>query len=165
MRAGSVLFELPGLRVGEIAVRLGDGVEDGADVEVDEEALHVPARLAQERVGAREHRQIFRRRRGFTRVGYAALAVLRDHGERALCQIADIVGEIGVEAAYDRFVRIAAVLPERDLAQEKIADRVKAVGRDETGRAHDIADRLRHLLAAVEQEAVHDDLSRQGELC
>ena len=92
-----------------------------------------------------------------------ACAGLGDHRQRALRQIADVVGEIGVHAGDDRLMRIAAVLAERDFAQEEIAHRVEPVGVDHRLRADDVADRLRHFLAAVEQEAVHDDLFRHGQ--
>ena len=90
-----------------------------------------------------------------------AVAVLGDHRQRALRQIAEIVGEIGIGAVDDRFVAVAAVLAERHLAQEEVAHLVEAVMLDQRERIDDIADRLRHFLAAVEQEAVREDPLRQ----
>ena len=83
-----------------------------------------------------------------------------DHRQRALRQIAEIVGEIGIDAGDDRLVAVIAVLPERHLAQEEIAQRIDAVGVGERERIDHVADRLRHLLAAVEQEAVAEDAAR-----
>ena len=86
--------------------------------------------------------------------GTRAVALLGDHRQRALRQIAEIVGEIGVDAVDDRLVIVAAVLAERDLAQEEVAHLIDAVLLGEIERIDDVADRFRHLLAAVEQEAV-----------
>ena len=56
-----------------------------------------------------------------------------------------------------------AVLPERHLAQEEVAHRVAPVGLDQAERVDDVADRLRHLLPAVEEEAVREDALRRLE--
>ena len=55
---------------------------------------------------------------------------------------------------------VVAVLAERHLAQEEIAQLVDAVGVGQRERVDHVADRLRHLLAAVEQEAVGEDAPR-----
>ena len=60
----------------------------------------------------------------------------------------------------DRLVAVVAVLSERHLAQEEVAQRIDAVGIGERERVDDVADRLRHLFAAVEQEAVAEDRAR-----
>ena len=131
---------------------------------MDEKALHVPPRL---RRRARRRGASIARSSGVASAprgsGTRAPQFLAIMAERALRQIADVVGEIGVDPVDDRLVRIIAVLPERDFAQEEVADRIDAVRGDKARRAHDVADRLRHLLAAVEQETVHDDLPRQGQ--
>ena len=64
-------------------------------------------------------------------------------------------------AGDDRVLAVAAVLPERHLAQEEVAHRVDAERVDEVHRVDDVAHRLAHLLAAVEHEAVHEDPARQ----
>ena len=86
-----------------------------------------------------------------------AAELLGDHRQRALRQIAEIVGEIGIDARDDGLVVVVAVLPERHLAQEEIAHLIDAVLIGEIEGIDDVADRLRHLLAAVEQEAVRID--------
>ena len=58
-----------------------------------------------------------------------AVEVLGDHRQRALRQVAEIVGEIGVDAVDDRLVAVVAVLAERHLAQEEVAHLVDAVVR------------------------------------
>ena len=82
-----------------------------------------------ERVGSRQHRGSVRRRRRAAPVGHRAAAVPGDHRQRALREIAEIVGEIGVDARDDRLVRIVAVLAERHFAQEEIAHGIEAVSR------------------------------------
>ena len=80
--------------------------------------------------GARRRRPAAPRRRpsGGPGAGTLPSQFLRDHGQRALRQVAEVVGQIGVDAADDRLVRVVAVLAERHLAQEEVAQRVDAVG-------------------------------------
>ena len=125
------------------------------------ENLHVLPGDAQQRIGLSQQLQIVLRRARFAPVRHDAHAVFRDHRQRALRQVAEVVGQIRVDPLHDRLVRVIAVLSEGDLAQEEIADLVDAVGRDQARGIDDVADRFRHLLAAVEQESVHDDLPRQ----
>ena len=91
-----------------------------------------------------------------------AAILLGDHRQRALRQIAEIVGEIGIDARDDGFVIVAAVLSERHFAQEEIAHLIDAVLIGEIEGIDDVADRLRHLLAPVEQEAVGVDALLHG---
>src|SRR5665213_2569292 len=60
------------------------------------------------------------------------------------------------------FAIVAAVLPEWHLAQEEVAHLVDPVLVGEVEGIDDIADRFRHLLAAVEQEAVGVDALLHG---
>ena len=85
---------------------------------------------------------------------------LRDDRQRALRQVAEIVGEVGIDARHDGVVAVIAVLAERHLAQQEIAQRIDPVGVGKGEGIDDVADRLRHLLAAVEQEAVAEDVAR-----
>ena len=129
--------------------------------------LHRLARLADHGVGGREN--------GLVRVAIVgrcrqrAAILLRQHRQRTLRQVAEIVGEVGIGAVDDRLVVVVAVLPERHLAQEEIAHLIDAVGVGEGDRIDHIANRLRHFLAAVEQEAVrknplrHRDTGRHQE--
>ena len=80
----------------------------------------------------------------------AELLVERDNDKNpvvALREIADIVGEIGIDACDDGLVIVVAVLAERHLAQEEIAHLVDAILVSEVEGVDDVADRLRHLLA------------------
>ena len=56
---------------------------------------------------------------------------------------------------------VAAVLSERHFAQEEIADLIDAIALRHLERIDDIADRFRHLLPAIMQEAVREDPLRQ----
>ena len=114
--------------------------------------LHRLARLADHGVGGRQDRLVGLAERA--RLRQHAAELLADHGQRALRQIAEIVGEVGIDAVDDRLVAVVAVLPERHFAQEEIAQRIDAIGVGERERIDHVADRLRHLLPAVEQEAV-----------
>ena len=132
---GIALGELPGLGVGEIAVRLGDDVEDRADVEMESEALHMPARFADQRIGAREHREIVRRRLGLAPVGRAPPQFLAIIVSERCARLPRSLARSALMRCDDRLVRIIAVLPERHFAQEEIAHRIDAVGGDEARRA------------------------------
>ena len=96
------------------------------------------------------------------RLGQHAAKLLCDHRQRALREIAEIVGEIGIDARHNGFVIIIAVLPERHLAQEEIPHLIDAVLVGEVEGIDNVADRFRHLLAAVEQEAVRIDAFLHG---
>ena len=78
-------------------------------------------------------------------------------------QIAEIVGEVGIDARDDGLVVVVAVLPERHLAQEEIAHLIDTVLIGQVEGIDDAADRLRHLLAPAEQEAVRVDPLRHGD--
>src|SRR5262249_9982295 len=69
-------------------------------------------------------------------------------------EIAEAVRELGIGTVDDRFRAIAAVLAERDLSQEEIAERINAEALSEHHRIDDIADALRHLLTPAEKEAM-----------
>src|SRR3712207_164731 len=61
-----------------------------------------------------------------------AAAVPRDEGQGALGEVAEAVGEVGVDARDDRFGAVAPVLAERDVAQQEVKEEV-----DETAEASD----------------------------
>jgi hypothetical protein len=89
-------------------------------------ACHGRPRLSEhKRIGASENRLV--RGREGARLRHPALAVLGDHRQRTLREIAEIVGEIGVDALDDRLVAVVAVLPERHFAQEEVAHLIDAV--------------------------------------
>ena len=63
--------------------------------------------------------------------GHDPVEVLVDHRQRPLRQVAQLVGEVGVDPADDRVLAVAAVLAERHLAQQEVAHRVDAERVDE----------------------------------
>ena len=147
--------EHPGRLRGEIAVRLADHCPDFVHHLMDRELRHMGAALLKHGVRGREHRRVLG---GIgARLRHLPIEVLRDHGERSLRQIAEVVGEIGVDLGRDHLVRVAAVLAEGHFAQEVVAQLVDAVGFREIEGIEHVADGLRHLLALVEQEAVAED--------
>src|SRR3546814_15814538 len=66
-----------------------------------------------------------------------------------------------LDAVDDRFGAVAAVLAEGDFPQQEVAELVDAECFHEIERIDDVADRFRHLLAAVEEEAMAEHLFRQ----
>ena len=120
---------------------------------------HRGARQIEHAVGLRQDRLVVVRELAGLRQHAGIL--LGDHRQRALRQIAEVVGEIGIGAVYDGLVVVAAVLAERYFAQQEIAQLIDAVLHREIEGIDDVADRLRHLLALVEQEAVGIDALRQ----
>ena len=143
----------------EIAVGFGDDREDRIQRLVDLLRLHRFARERDHAVGLSQDRLVAVAERA--RLRHDATELLADHRQRALRQVAEVVGEIGIDARDDRFVVVVAVLAERHLAQEEVAHLVDAVLIRKVERIDDVADRLRHLLAAVEQEAVRINPLRQ----
>jgi hypothetical protein len=78
-----------------------------------------------------------------------------------LRQVAQFIREVGVDPGDDRLFAVAAVLTEGDLPQQKIAHLVQAERVDQGLRVDDVAHRLAHLLAAVQQKAVRENPSGQ----
>ena len=76
-------------------------------------------------------------------------------------QVAEIVRKIGVDAPDERVARDIAVLSECDLAQEEVADSVRAELLDEGDGVDDVADRLRHLCTVDDEPAMPVDFFRQ----
>ena len=157
MRSGRVL-QRPRLFGGEIAVGIGDDPPDGVKRPADRLRFVAEADLGNEVVGCREDRLVLSPQS--CRVRNCPAAVSGDHRQRALGQIAKVVGKIGIDAIDDRLMAVVSVLAEGNFAQKEIAHLVDAVAIDQSRRIDDIADRLRHLLAAVEQEAMRKDARR-----
>src|SRR3546814_2960664 len=92
------------------------------------------------------------------RLGERAVEVFGEERKRALREVAEAVGKISIGPCYNRFGGEAAILPEADIAQQEIAQRVDAIGIGKCHRIDDIAGRFGHLLAAVEHEAMPEHL-------
>ena len=89
-----------------------------------------------------------------TGLGGRSPEVLGDHGQAALGQVAQVVGQVRVDARSNRVVGVIAVLAEGNLAQQEETQLIQAVFADQRVRVDHVAHRLGHLLALVEQESV-----------
>ena len=88
---------------------------------------------------------------------HRAVEIAVDHGCDALDQVAEIVGEVAVDAVHHGAVREVAVIAERNLAQQEVAHLVEPVALDHVERIDDVADRFRDLLALVGPPSVRED--------
>ncbi len=61
------------------------------------------------------------------RIRQHAAELLADHAQRTLRQIAEVVGQLRIDAVDDRLVAVIAILAERNFAQEKVAQLIDAV--------------------------------------
>ena len=95
------------------------------------------------------------------RRGDLAFAIAADHGQRAAGEIAQAVGEVAVVAREQGVVAEIAVLAERHVAQQVVAQRIDADGaRDRLG-VGDVAFGFAHLLLIEKQPAVRENTLRQ----
>ena len=99
----------------------------------------------------------------FAVLGNFAVKVLFHHGHGAADQIAQIVGQIGVDAVQQRFVAELAVAAEGHLSHEEVADGIAAVAVAQHHGVHHVAQRLGHLLAVQHQPAMAEHLLGQGQ--
>ena len=147
------LLQRPGLLAGEVAVGVADHAPRSRSAPGGCAARPSPrAHGRQQRVGRVEHRRVGRGRArpgAGSAAGAVACAIIDSERwarlPRSLARSALMRLTIAVVADSRRPA-------ERHLAQEEVADLVDAVMLDQRERVDDVADRLRHLLAAVEQE-------------
>ena len=153
------LAQRPGRLGVDVAVGLGDdaplGGQSGVEL-LDQQVLahgvEQPARRVQQRLVTGVKR---------ARRGHLAAAVLGDHRQHALRQIAEVVGQVAVYPAHHGAVREVAVVAERHLAQHEIAHLVEAVALDQPERLDDVAQRLGDFLAAAGPPAMGEDPPRR----
>ena len=93
--------------------------------------------------------------------GQGAVKVLEHHGDGAGEEVAVVVGEVGIDAAYEQLVGEVAVRAEGELAHQEVPERVHAEATGEDVGVDDVALGLRHLAAAEQQPAVAEDLLGQ----
>ena len=91
-------------------------------------------------------------------VRHRPVAVAPDHRQRAVGEIAQLVGQLGVVAALEGLGRDRAVLAEGDVAQQVVAQGVGPEALDDLERVEHVAQRLAHLLAVHQQVAVDEDV-------
>ena len=96
-------------------------------------------------------------------LGNFAVKVFLYHCHGAADQIAQVVGQIGVDAVQQGFVAELAVAAEGHLSHEEVADGVAAVAVAQHHRVHHIAQRFGHLLTIQHQPAVAEHLLGQGQ--
>ena len=143
----------------KIAVGLGHHAPDFTQNLVQGKILHQMTALF--RQGIRQSQNGLVLRQQVLQLRCLAFEIFGNHRQRALRQIAEIIGEIGIDPRDNRFMRIVAVLPERDFTQEEITQLVDPVMRGQRERIDHIADRFGHFLAAVEQESMAEHAFRQ----
>ena len=79
-------------------------------------------------------------------------------------EVAEIVGEVEIDALDQGIAREVAVLAEVDFAQQEVADGIGAEFIDEAVRVDDIALGFRHLVAVDDEPAMTVDLLRQRQV-
>ena len=100
-------------------------------------AVHGHANRLQQRGAGTGHQRVVRRREvaGFRHLGGA---VLRDHRQDALCQIAEVIGQVAVDPLHDGVVTDIAVAAERHLSQKVVAAGVETIAILQIVRGDDI---------------------------
>ena len=89
--------------------------------------------------------------------GDGTAAVLGDHGQGTLGEVAEVVCQVGVDAVDDGLFGVGAVLTEGHFTHEEESYGVQAERVDKVCGVDDVTDGLGHLLAVDEQEAVAED--------
>lgn len=156
---GLALAQYPRLLHRKVLVRVAEHQPDRLQRQVHRLCVEVTAHSLQQAIGGRKQRGVGVGE--LTRVGHPAVQVFGHHRQRALGQVAELVGQIGVDPSDDGLVAVTAVLAERDLPQQEVADLVHPERFRQGNRVDDVAHRFTHLLAAVVQEPVREDPSRQ----
>ena len=98
------------------------------------------------------------------RVLHRAAEVFLTHRDRAGEQVAQVVGQVGVDAVDQRFVGERAVVAERHFAQQEVAHGVHAVAVAQLDGVDDVALRFAHLAAAQQQPAVAEHFLGQRQV-
>ena len=120
------LGQLPRLLAVDVLVGGVQQTPDGLQGAVEREGPHGVGHPGIQRLGSLAQPPI--------RVGHrlagggdAAVQVAADHAQGALQQVAQVVGEVGVEAGDQRLLAEVGVQAERHLAQQEVAEGVQAV--------------------------------------
>ena len=152
---GGVLGELEGLGLLDVEVGAADEVPDG-----DQGALQVvlPEELAGVLHGARG---VGRELVGGCRDD--AVAVLVEHVDGAVEEVAEAVGELGVVAGLEALVGPVAVGADGELAQDVVAEGVEAPVADDGDGIDDVAGGLGEFLPVLLPPAVGEDLEGERE--
>ena len=95
---------------------------------------------------------------------HGAAEVLFAHGHGAAEQVAQVVGQITVDAVDQCLVGEHTIVAEGDLAQQEVADGVHAVAIAQDNGVYHVAHRLGHLAAVHQQPAVAEHPLRQRQI-
>ena len=90
-------------------------------------------------------------------------AARRPAGGGAGHEVAEVVGQVGVEPPDQRLLREVGVEAEHGLAHDEVPEGVVAIGVGQGQGLDDVADGLRHLAAAHPPEAVHVEARVDGQ--
>ena len=101
---------------------------------------------------------------GTGHIVHGAAEVLLAHGDGAAEQVAQVVCQVAVDAGDEGFVGERAIVAERDLTQQEVADGVHAVAVAQDHRVHHVAHGLGHLAAVHQQPAVAEHPFGQGQI-
>ena len=93
-----------------------------------------------------------------------AAKVLVGHGGGAAQQVAEVVGQIHIDAVDQQLIGEVAVRAEREVAQQEVAQRIGAVALGQQVGVNDIALGLGHFAAVQQQPAVAVNVLGQGHI-
>ena len=142
------LGQLPGLGVADVFVGLAHPYENVLDGPFEGQ----PFEMLVEAVGQGQEGVAEAFVDGLEGTGgrYHPLAVALQHAQRSVEQIAEIVGQVGVDAFGDGELAEAGVEPEGHVAQQEVAKGVVAVLLLEIEGPHHVAEALAHLVGVAE---------------
>jgi hypothetical protein len=86
--------------------------------------------------------------------GHHAPEILGRHGQGPVGQVAEVVGQVGVEPTHERLIGKARIRTEDHFAQEKVAHAGESGPGGHGLGLHHVAERFRHLGVAHEPVAV-----------
>lgn len=90
-----------------------------------------------------------------------AAVVLVHHGQGSVEQVAQVVGQVGINAGDEAITAEVAVLSQLDIIQEIVTDGIGAEFAEQRNGINDIALRLGHLFAVHNEPAMSINLFRQ----
>src|SRR5690606_425562 len=156
VQAGGVSFvagQLPRLDVRYVLVRLANGLHHGSDGPLELQRVEEAGHLGRQ-VGERLP-QLHVRRLHRTGGRHDSVSVALEHAQGAVQQVAEVVGQVRVDALGDRHLGEAGVESERHVPDQEVPERIVAITPDHLERPDDVAERLAHLALVVEPVAVH----------
>ena len=99
----------------------------------------------------------------FAGLGHLALKILGRHGQHAAEQVAQVVGQVGVDAGHHAFFTEGGIGTEMHLAQQEIAEGVQTVLLAHLQRFHHVAQGFGHLGIAHQPVTVHVQVLVHGQ--